>query len=91
MVLVLLDSTIFRAMIVQNPFDLDAALFIVRTDFVVYLLYILVMSLAFFLGVNNNTRAAYETSTDYFRAFCEVGTFVLTLVYLVLEVDRMFK
>jgi len=62
-----------------------------RKYFILYLFYLLMMSLAFFLNVENNDRSSYDSTVDYCRACFEIVTYAIAVIYLISEFDQMMK
>lgn len=59
--------------------------------FLQYVIFLALMSLAFFLHTKTNSPLTYESKTDHFRMFCEVMTLVFTFVYFLSECSQVIK
>ena len=55
------------------------------------MVFLLVMSLSFFIDNNKESLNHYNTKLDYFRAFCEIVTLLIAFVHLLSEFDQMEK
>lgn len=65
--------------------------FRIKMQCVFYLIYLLLMSLAFFLSINDNNRANYSTTKNKIRGVCEALTLIISVIYFISEIDQMFK
>lgn len=59
--------------------------------FIIYMVFLLVMSLSFFIDNNKDSLNHYKAKLDYFRAFCEIVTLLIAFVHLLSEFDQMEK
>ena len=65
--------------------------FFCRIQAFIYILYLITLSIALLGAVHSTDPTKYPTKTDKFRAFCEIFTLSLTVVYLFTEMDQMEK
>ena len=56
-----------------------------------YLLFLVSMTCAFFLKLENGDRSKYETKRDYARAVFEVVTVAMGVVYFIIEILDITK
>lgn len=56
-----------------------------------YLLFLISMTVALFIPVKDGDRKSYETDKDYIRMGFEIFTYVMTIYYAVMEIDQMSK
>ena len=55
------------------------------------MVFLLMMSLSFFIDNNKESLNHYNTKFDYFRAFCEIVTLLIAFAHLLSEFDQMEK
>jgi len=56
-----------------------------------YLVFLIVLSLALLGAVHSSDPTKYETTKDKVRAFCEMITLVFAAFYMIIELDQMEK
>jgi len=62
----------------------------VRSFAVMYVFYLITLSIALLSSVTAKEPLTYRHSVDYFRMVCEFATLLASVVYLILEIDQMF-
>jgi len=94
----LIDSSHYEAsishpvvrMLVNRKWDLFGRNQI-KYQFIAYIIFLIFMSIAFFMDSKTKDQTKYDTSKDYFRAVAEVAMLLFSLVYLMSECDQMEK
>ena len=61
------------------------------TQFAFYILFLVLMSCAFFLAAKETETDVYQDGVDIFRGICEILTILFCLFYAVSELDQVIK
>lgn len=57
----------------------------------VYLFFLLMLSLALGLAAKEDQPLSYQTGRDRFRGFCEIVSIIFSLFYMVLEIEQLVR
>ena len=78
-------------MLLLSNFNVVISFHLFRLYALLYLVFLIVLSLALLGAVRSSDPRKYETSKDKLRAFCEVITLVFAAFYMIIEFDQMEK
>ena len=84
-------SVAYLVHIVTSKYDLWNCCFCFSMQGVLYLFFLLMLSLALGLAAKEDQPTKYESSLDRFRGFCEIMSILFSVWYLVLELEQFVR
>ena len=84
-------SMAYLVHIVTSKYDLWNCCFCLSIQGVLYLFFLLMLSLALVLAAKEDQPTKYESSLDRFRGFCEIMSILFSVWYLVLELEQFVR
>ena len=82
---------VYMVHIITSKYDLRNCCFCFSMQGVLYLFFLLMLSLALGLGAKEDQPTKYESSLDRFRGFCEIMSILFSVWYLGLEFEQCVR